>query len=64
MASTAGRQIVFINAAHLFTHFTLLILPTAALVMARTVSPFGADYGPIIALATGMLVLYGVGSLP
>ena len=60
----ARRQIVFVNAAHGITHYSLLILPTAVLVMARPGGPFGADYGPILALATGMFVLYGIGSLP
>lgn len=60
----ARRQIVFINAAHGITHYSLLILPTAVLVMARPGGAFGAEYGPILALATGMFVLYGAGSLP
>jgi MFS family permease len=60
----ARQQIVFINAAHLLTHYSLLILPTAVLVMAQPGGAFGDDYGPIVALATGMFVLYGVGSLP
>lgn len=60
----AGRQIAFINAAHSFCHYCLLILPTAVLAMALPGGPFGADYGPILALATGMFVLYGVCSLP
>ncbi|HEX8168788.1 MAG TPA: MFS transporter [Beijerinckiaceae bacterium] len=64
MASSARREIVLINAAHLLTHYSLLILPTAVLAMARPGGEFGADYGPIVALATGMFVLYGVGSLP
>lgn len=58
------REIVFINAAHMITHYSLLILPTAVLAMARPGGEFGAAYGPILALATGMFVLYGVGSLP
>jgi MFS family permease len=64
MASSARREIVLINAAHLLTHYSLLILPTAVLAMARPGGEFGADYGPIVALATGMFVLYGIGSLP
>src|ERR1700674_2736738 len=63
-AVAARRQIVFINAAHLLTHYSLLILPTAVLAMARPGGPFGADYGPIVALSTAMFVLYGAGSLP
>ena len=62
--SGAGRQIAFINAAHFLTHYCLLILPTAVLVMARPGGEFGSDYGPVLALATGMFVLYGVISLP
>jgi MFS family permease len=64
MHMSARRQIVFINLAHGLTHYSLLILPTAVLVMARAGGAFGAHYGPILALATGMFVLYGVGSLP
>ena len=33
--TTATRQIAFINAAHTITHYSLLILPTAVLAMAR-----------------------------
>ncbi|HVY17052.1 MAG TPA: MFS transporter [Rhodopila sp.] len=62
--SPATRQIVFINTAHTFTHYSLLILPTAVLAMAAPGGAFGPDYGPILALATGMFVLYGLLSLP
>jgi MFS family permease len=62
---SATRQIVFINAAHWFTHYCLLILPTAVLgIAAQQPEIFGAAFGPILALATGMFVLYGVLSLP
>ncbi len=60
----AARQIVFINTAHTITHYSLLILPTAVLVMAVPGGIFGESYGPILALATGMFVLYGLLSLP
>jgi MFS family permease len=60
----AARQIVFINTAHTITHYSLLILPTAVLAMAVPGGRFGASYGPILALATGMFVLYGLLSLP
>ena len=60
----AARQIVFINTAHSFTHYSLLILPTAVLAMAVRGGPFGESYGPILALATGMFVFYGLLSLP
>ncbi len=62
--TTAGRQIAFINLAHFFCHYSLLILPTAVLAMAYQGSAFGAEYGPILALATTMFVLYGLFSLP
>ena len=45
MSDPARRQIVFINAAHSLTHYSLLILPTAALVMAVPGGTFGATYG-------------------
>ena len=58
------RQIAFINTAHAFTHYSLLVLPTAVLAMAAPGGSFGDAYGPILALATGMFVLYGAFSLP
>jgi MFS family permease len=58
------RQIAFINAAHLITHYSLLVLPTAVLAMAVPGGAFGDSYGPILALATGMFLLYGAFSLP
>ena len=64
MTDPARRQIAFINAAHSLTHYCLLILPTAVLAMARPGGAFGAAYGPVLALATGMFVLYGLFSLP
>src|SRR5580704_10078965 len=60
----ALRQIVFINTAHTITHYSLVILPTAVLVMAVPGGPFGSSYAPILALATGMFVLYGLLALP
>jgi MFS family permease len=65
MQDIARRQIVFINAAHVFTHYCLLILATAVLGMvSQAPADFGAAYGPILALGTGMFVLYGLGALP
>lgn len=59
-----ARLITFINVAHTLTHYSLLILPTAVLAMAAPGGRFGVAYGPILALATGMFVLYGLFSLP
>jgi MFS family permease len=62
---TPARQTtMLINAAHSITHYCLLILPTAVLAMARPGGPFGDEYGPILALATGSFVLYGLLALP
>ena len=58
------RQIAFINVAHSFTHYSLLVLPTAVLAMAVPGGRFGDAYGPVLSLATGMFVLYGAFSLP
>ena len=58
------RLKAFINTAHTFTHYALLVLPTAGLAMAAPGGKFGAQYGPILALSTGMFVLYGLFSLP
>ncbi len=60
----AKHHILLINTAHTFTHYSLLILPTAVLAMAVPGGTFGDSYGPILALATGMFVLYGLFSLP
>jgi MFS family permease len=61
----AARQIAFVNVAHVFTHYGLLILATAVLAMVlQDQVTFGTAYGPILALGTGMFVVYGLGSLP
>ncbi len=62
--SPNARLIAFINSAHSLCHYCLLILPTAVLAMAVEGGSFGAAYGPVLALATGMFVLYGLLSLP
>jgi hypothetical protein len=35
------RQITFINAAHTFAHYSLMVLPTAVLAMAAPGGAFG-----------------------
>ena len=63
--SPATRQVCFINAAHSFTHYGLLVLATAVLAMVQQDElAFGAEYGPILTLGTAMFVLYGLGALP
>ena len=58
------KLIAAINAAHGLCHYCLLILPTAVLAMVAGGGMFGTEYGPVLALATGMFVLYGLLSLP
>ncbi|MBR0646784.1 MFS transporter [Plastoroseomonas hellenica] len=63
--SRATRQVWFVNAAHSFTHYCLLILATAVLgIVVQEPALFGNDYGPIVALGTTMFVVYGLGALP
>lgn len=65
MVSPVTRQVVFINAAHLLTHYSLLILATATLAMVQQQPEiFGRDYGPLIAIGSGMFVAYGLLALP
>jgi MFS family permease len=65
MPPAATRRVkIFINAAHGLTHYSLLILPTAVLTMVAHDGGFGTDYGPVLKLATGGFVLYGLFSLP
>ncbi len=63
-AAMRRQMMLFINAAHGLTHYSLLILPTAVLTMVTADGGFGTDYGPILKLATGGFVLYGLFSLP
>ncbi len=63
--TAATRQICFVNAAHALTHYSLLILATAVLAMTQQEpGVFGTAYGPVLALGTGMFVVYGLGALP
>ena len=59
------RQIVFINAAHSFTHYCLLILPTAVLAMARARRRVRRrTTGRSWRWRPAMFVLYGLFALP
>ena len=55
------RVVGFVNVAHFFDHYVLLIFPTAVLAMGPEL---GADYGSRLALATGSFVAFGALSLP
>ncbi len=55
------RTITFVNIAHAFDHFVLLIYPTAVIAIA---AERGLDYATLITLATGSFVAFGLCSLP
>ena len=57
----SARTVVFVNIAHAFDHFILLIYPTAVIAIA---AQQGLDYGSLINLATGAFVAFGLFSLP
>lgn len=51
----------FLNLAHAYDHFFMLIFPTAVLALAPA---WGMSYGEALALGTGAFVMFGLGSLP
>lgn len=51
----------FVNVAHFFDHFFLLIFPTAALAIARA---WGMGYSEILVLGTPLYVMFALGTLP
>ncbi len=55
------RTILFVNIAHAFDHFILLIYPTAVIAIAIE---RGLDYATLISLSTGAFVAFGLFSLP
>lgn len=55
------RTVAFVNLAHAFDHFLLLIYPTAVIAIA---AQRGLDYAAMIALATGAFVAFGLCALP
>lgn len=60
-AASTQTVVNFVNVAHFIDHMFLLIFPTAVLGMGQS---FGLTYGELLALATGMLIAFGAGSLP
>lgn len=60
-ATLSRRTIIFVNIAHAFDHFVLLIYPTAVIAIA---AERGLDYSDLIRLATGAFVAFGLCSLP
>jgi MFS family permease len=59
MSRNAALQ--FINAAHFFDHFFLLIFPTAALAIAPA---WGMTYADTLVLGTPLYVMFALGTLP
>ena len=55
------RPLLFLNLAHAYDHFFLLILPTAVLALAPA---WGMSYGEALALGTAAFVMFGLGTLP
>lgn len=55
------RTVTFVNIAHAFDHFVILLYPTAAIAIAAQT---GLDYAALITLATGAFVAFGLCSLP
>jgi len=53
--------LLFVNAAHFFDHFFLLIFPTAALAIA---SAWSMSYADTLVLGTPLYVMFAVGTLP
>ncbi|KQO77216.1 MFS transporter [Methylobacterium sp. Leaf88] len=61
-AETLSRRTLrFVNVAHAFDHFVLLIYPTAVIAIAAQT---GRSYGELIPLATGAFVAFGLCALP
>jgi MFS family permease len=60
-AVLSRRTIFFVNIAHAFDHFVLLIYPTAVIAIAQERN---LDYSDLISRATGSFVAFGLCSLP
>jgi MFS family permease len=56
-----NESLQFINLAHFFDHFFLLIFPTAALALGPA---WGMTYAEILLLGTPLYVMFGLGTLP
>ena len=56
-----SRPLFFLNLAHAYDHFFMLIFPTAVLALAPA---WGMSYGEALALGTAAFVMFGLGSLP
>jgi hypothetical protein len=55
------RPLLFLNLAHAYDHFFLLIFPTAVLALAPA---WDMSYGEALAFGTAAFVTFGLGTLP
>lgn len=56
-----NEALQFINVAHFFDHFFLLIFPTAALAIAPA---WGMTYAEVLLLGSPIYVMFALGTLP
>jgi len=56
-----SRALLFLNLAHAYDHFFLLIFPTAVLALAPA---WGLSYGEALAFGTAAFAMFGLGTLP
>ncbi len=56
-----NESLHFINLAHFFDHFFLLIFPTAALAIAPA---WDMSYAQVLLLGTPLYVTFAIGTLP
>ena len=56
-----NESLQFINIAHFFDHFFLLIFPTAALALAPA---WDMSYAEVLLLGTPLYVMFALGTLP
>jgi len=56
-----SRPLLFLNLAHAYDHFFLLIFPTAVLALGPA---WGMSYGEALAFGTAAFVTFGLGTLP
>ena len=56
-----NRGLMYLNVAHFFDHFFLLIFPTAVIAIE---SAWDLSYGEALALGTSMYVAFGLATLP
>ncbi|MGB5868719.1 MAG: MFS transporter [Albidovulum sp.] len=56
-----NEALQFINVAHFFDHFFLLIFPTAALAIAPA---WGMEFADVLVLGAPLYIMFGLGTLP